>query len=386
MDAVDVLQSVQKLAADFAAERAHRQSRRNLDPKDFEALRKTGFPRLVLPASRGGLWAGVPRTVRAISCSLRAMARGDASVALVSAMHPAVLSYWLTAPEDLASKEWKEQHEAVFRSVADGAWWGTVTSEPGSGGDVRKSRAEARRDSTQAYRITGRKHFGSGTGVVAFMITTAIPEGEEQPDWFFVDLRGAPLDGSRGAKVSAAWDGHGMTATQSHALEFDAFPATRFAWQGNLLEVSRRAGSFIACLFTSVVAGVVDVAVETAGAALAGRQRNAFEQTEWTRARMEAWLLSQAVEGMLRAVESGADARLEALQGKTAASELAETVLTRLCRILGGGTYSARSPFGWWFEDVRALGFLRPPWSLAFETLAELDPLTGASGPAPPPT
>src|SRR4029453_6101687 len=102
MDAVDVLQSGQKLAADFAAERAHRQSRRNLDPKDFEALRKTGFSRLVLPASRGGLWVGVPRRGGAISCSLRALARGDASVALVSAMHPAVLSYWLTAPEDLA--------------------------------------------------------------------------------------------------------------------------------------------------------------------------------------------------------------------------------------------------------------------------------------------
>ena len=40
-----------------------------------------------------------------------------------------------------------------------------------------------------------------------------------------------------------------------------------------------------------------------------------------------------------------------------------------LTNVLGGGTFSQRSPFAHWFEDVRALGFLRPPWGLAFDTL-----------------
>ena len=44
---------------------------------------------------------------------------------------------------------------------------------------------------------------------------------------------------------------------------------------------------------------------------------------------------------------------------------LPEPVLTRLCRIAGGGAYFWHSPLGHWFEDVRALGFLRPPWALA---------------------
>ncbi len=38
-------------------------------------------------------------------------------------------------------------------------------------------------------------------------------------------------------------------------------------------------------------------------------------------------------------------------------------------RIHGGSTFSRRSPFAHWFEDVRALGFLRPPWALAYDTL-----------------
>jgi hypothetical protein len=54
--------------------------------------------------------------------------------------------------------------------------------------------------------------------------------------------------------------------------------------------------------------------------------------------------------------------------GKTAIAELAESALARLSRVIGGA-YSRRSPFGFWYEDVRALGFLRPPWGLAFDQL-----------------
>ncbi|MFP6658947.1 MAG: hypothetical protein VB853_12260, partial [Pirellulales bacterium] len=63
--------------------------------------------------------------------------------------------------------------------------------------------------------------------------------------------------------------------------------------------------------------------------------------------------------------------RLEVLQGKTAIAELAEVMLGRLCKVAGGSSFSRRSPFGFWFEDVRALGFLRPPWGLAYQNLIE---------------
>jgi hypothetical protein len=43
--------------------------------------------------------------------------------------------------------------------------------------------------------------------------------------------------------------------------------------------------------------------------------------------------------------------------------------MTRICRVLGGGTFARQSPFGHWFEDVRAPGFLRPPWGLAYDQL-----------------
>src|SRR5690606_13518397 len=121
-----------------------------------------------------------------------------------------------------------------------------------------------------------------------------------------------------------------------------------------------------------VIAGIVETAIETARQQLEKRTASlrSYEQVEWTRVEMEGWLIRQAYEGMLRAVErKGPLARRDALLGKTAIAELAETVTGRICRVLGGGTYARHSPFGFWFEDVRALGFLRPPWSLAYGNL-----------------
>ena len=50
-------------------------------------------------------------------------------------------------------------------------------------------------------------------------------------------------------------------------------------------------------------------------------------------------------------------------------AELGESCLSRIARVVGGGSFARRSPFAAWYEDVRALGFLRPPWGLAYDTL-----------------
>ena len=380
--------AVQALAGEWAATRRSRQRRRELDPADFERLRETGFPLLGVPRERGGLWEGVPGTVRLAADLLRALAAGDSSPALVAAMHPAVLAFWLATPRvpDEHQPAWETQVEWVAQTVLEGAWWGTITSEPGSGGDVLKTTTVARPDRDRTtdrsgahYRLTGDKHFGSGSGVASYMLTSALPEGESAPDWYFLEVRGAPWDGSTGMTLTAPWDGHGMIATQSHGMRFQDFPATRFAWSGGLVPIQTNAGPFVGALFTAVITGILDVAVETARAQLAPKHESlrAYEQMEWARAETEAWLVRQAYEGMLRAVERSGEseaaqvaARRETIQAKTAVAELAESALTRLCRVMGGGSYARYSPFGFWFEDVRALGFLRPPWALAYDRLA----------------
>jgi hypothetical protein len=52
------------------------------------------------------------------------------------------------------------------------------------------------------------------------------------------------------------WDGHGMAATQSHALRFEDFPATHIAWPGQLSRLQEAAGGHNHCLFTAAIVGI----------------------------------------------------------------------------------------------------------------------------------
>ena len=372
-----MLTSVQAIAAEFAEQRRERQARRQLEPADFARLADAGFLLSGVPAEQGGLWESTSRSTRPVCELLRTLARGDSSVALVCAMHPSVLGFWLAspaAPEPFAAA-WEAQRRAIFQTVLDGAWWGTITSEPGSGGDLMRTRAVARVDGdAAAYRLSGDKQFGSGSGITAYMMTAAIPEGEEQPDLFYLAVKDAAWDGSTGLTLVAPWDGLGMIATQSHAFRFEGFPAARAAWPGNLAALGAAAQPYVRCCFTAVCVGIVEEALATARAQLENRRASLrpYEQVEWARAELEGWLIQQAYEGMLRAMEAeGADAALATVQAKVAIAELAESALTRLCRVVGGGTYARSSALGCWAQDVRALGFLRPPWGLAFDSLIE---------------
>lgn len=351
-----------------------------LDPEDFARLRDAGLPRMAVPVAQGGEWVDVATSLRPICAALRILAAADPSPSLVSAMHPAVLAFWLANEADAA---WAEQRTAVAATAAAGSQWGTVTSEPGSGGDVTRTRAVAQPVSDAddvdvpgaRYEITGDKHFGSGTGICAFMFTTAVPAGEDTPAAFFLDTR-ALVDGRDvpGFTIAREWDGVGMAATQSHAVRLDGCRAVRLAWPDELVALTRGTGAINMCIFTAVVLGVVDEAIADADDRIRprGGSLRPYERVEWVRALNDHWLATQAYEGMLRAVEAGdAGAALVAgLRGKTAVAELAEQTLQRIGRVLGGGTFSGSSPHSAWFEDVRALGFLRPPWGLAYDGLA----------------
>ena len=331
-----------------------------------------------VPVEAGGLWDGVAASARPLCETYRSLAGGDASVALVSSMHPAVIAFWLASP-DPSQPEWERQRRALFASALAGEQWGTITSEPGSGGDLFKTRATAAPLDGEsflpgrAYAVTGDKHFGSGMGVTDRMITTAVADGDDAPSIFVLDVSGRPWDGSAGLQLTAEWDGSGMAATQSHAMRLDGIPSVRMAWGGKIEAITRAAGPLVATLFTSVVLGVLDEAVGAARDQIRNRaaQLRPFEQVEWARAEQDHWLAVQAYEGALRTMESGdaAVAMHAALRAKESIADLAEQTLLRLTRVLGGGTFSRRSPFAHWFEDVRALGFLRPPWGLAYDQL-----------------
>jgi alkylation response protein AidB-like acyl-CoA dehydrogenase len=374
----DVVAGVRAVAEEWRADRKARQARRHLEQADFDRLRDAGLLRLIAPVDSGGLLDSIEASVRPLCETYRALAGGDPSVALVSSMHPAVVAFWLASP-DAAQPAWEEQRRGVFASAATGEQWGTITSEPGSGGDIARTKATAAPVDAdpflpgRAYAVTGDKHFGSGSGVTDRMMTTAVPDGEQDPTIFVLDVRDKPWDGTAGYRLLAEWDGMGMAATQSHAMRLEGAPAIRLAWERPLDELTRAANPLISSLFTAVVLGVLDEAVGLAREQVRARAEGfrAYERVEWARAEQDHWVAVQAYEGALRAVESGRPgvALHDALRAKQAVADLAEATLLRISRVLGGGTFSQRSPFAHWFEDVRALGFLRPPWGLAYDNL-----------------
>lgn len=356
--------------------RAERQQRTHLERADFDAIRSTGFLQTVVPRDQGGTWTGVDTSVRPIAGMLRTLGAADPSVALVSAMHPAVLVFWLSAPQD-HDPTWIAQRQAVFASAGNGHRWGTMTSEPGSGGDILLTKATAEPAGGTGpipgpcYEISGVKHFGSGSGINDFMITTAVPAGETEPDIFVLDVGGRSWDGSEGLTLLAEWDGVGMAATQSHSMRLDAIPAVRFSLDRPLIDIGLAANPFVLTMFTAVVVGILDSAVALARERLRDRTLGAFERVEWTTAEQRYWLAQQALEGSIAAVEAADPLQgiHAALRAKQSTAELAEDILARLARVLGGGSFSSRSPFAHWYEDVRALGFLRPPWALAHDQM-----------------
>ncbi len=376
-DGGDVDGAVVELAARWATDRRQRQQRRHLERADFDDLSATGFFQTIVPLEHGGTWRDAATSARPMAETLRVLAHGDPAVALVSAMHPAVISFWLLSadPDDAA---WQHQRTAVLASAAAGERWGTITSEPGTGGDILRSTAVAEASDDDpfipgdSYRITGDKHFGSGSGVVDRMITSALVVGADQPSFFAMDVSDRAWDGSDGLRLVAEWDGVGMAATQSHAMRLESMPAVRHARPGPITEITARSGALVATLFMAVVVGVVDSAMAFAGEQVRAKPSHLrpLEQVEWTTAVTEHWLVRQAFEGAIAAVERG-DARsmLDALCAKQSIAELSERIVGRLARVVGGGSYSRRNPLAHWYEDVRALGFLRPPWGLAYDAL-----------------
>jgi len=298
---------------------------------------------------------------------LRKVAGVDPSLALVAAMHPTVLLMWMSATADDGPPGWKEHRAGVLHAARQGHWFGTIASEPGIGGDILATKATARPEADGGWRMSGDKFMGSGSGMTSFMMTVAVPEGEERPDVFLVDMRELAWDGSQGLKLTRPWDGMGMAATQSHAFRFDNVRVARHGLMGGALRLLPHIGPVIGFMFSAVIVGILDAAAAEAKRILGSRPKglSAFEQSTWVKAVNHVWLAQQAFEGMANALES-ASAGTDVLHGKLAIADLSEIALTGLSHAIGGASLSQASPFGQWMQDVRALGYLRPPRALNY--------------------
>lgn len=375
---IEIETKVDELVERWIPQRADRLRRRALDPGDFEDLASAGYLTLAVPVDHGGSFSGLS-SIAAMTRILAKVATVDPSLALVASMHPTVAIWWAlpTDPPSEIASTWSAEIDEVFAAVMSGTWLGTITSEPGTGGDFMKTTTSATHVEGEMYALSGIKHFGSGSGVLDRLITTAVRDGhsvEPFPDIFVIEAADWPSGAVDGMSLIAPWDGVGMKATQSHGASLEGVVARRYSWSGGWAAHIDSIIAASAAVWISIIAAVVDTAMAEAGSRLRGRgDLGTFEAAGWAEAEIDRFLLGAARDSVVNLCEADDPpaAAQAARRAKLGTANLAESCLTTISRVIGGGSLSASSPFASWFEDVRALGFLRPPWGLATDALIE---------------
>lgn len=378
MDLQTVATNVMELAKGMGRESQNR-SVAGLDRRLFDRLSEAGYHLTGVPEEHGGAWAGLARSARPMAEMLRTLARYDASTALVAALHTGVLSLWSNTPQVATSFQaaWDEQRADVFSTVRAGEWWGMLLYEPlkstNYGTTLGASRSVVTRDTNGNWRLSGTKRLNPGISLVSHMVTAAIPEGEDEPDRFWVNLHGVRLDGSAGAQLVAEWDGLGMRRTNSHTVSFDHYPARRFAWPKAIMEVGNPTSGALQCWFAGIQLGIIQEALHTARHHMKEQSKTflPYEQVYWARAEMETWTAVWAYEGMIRAVETKGGLPREVVMGKVIVAEMAESVLNRLSKLMGPEAYSQHSTFPIWVADVQFFGIMRPSFTNAYDDTFE---------------
>ena len=377
-----VVGAAKSIADRWRPEQAERQARRNRDRADFAELGEAGFWRW--PSQRTWAGCGAMCRRRSVRCATRCAGSPprDPSVALVvvdapggdrllageprpgaaGMGGPAATRCSPAQPPASSGARSRPSPAAAATSAARTRGRRHPTTEP------RPPRARLHGHRRQALRQRVGRHRphdddrrprGRGRTRRSSCSTCATGRGTARP----------------GCTLIAEWDGMGMAATQSHAMRLEGVPGGPPGLDGPLEPITRAAGSarLDRCSPPSCSACSTRRSARR-GEQLAAKvdQLRAFEQVEWARAEQDHWLAVQAYEGALRARSRRRPGRRRSTPRCGPRRRSPSSPRTR-CAASPGCSAAARSrrrsPFAHWFEDVRALGFLRPPWGLAYDGL-----------------
>ncbi|HEY1298371.1 MAG TPA: acyl-CoA dehydrogenase family protein, partial [Chloroflexota bacterium] len=202
-----------RAAASVAAPHAARHDRDGTFPVEgLAALAQNGYLSLVIPSPLGGEAASVAEMV----LGNLELAKGDASLALVVAMHCALLGRVRDAgvwPPELAERVGRE---VVAARDGHGALINSLASEPEMGSPSRGGLPATRATRVEGgFVLNGRKSFSSGSTVLRWgVVSAAVAVGDREP---YLGAFLVPTSAS-GARIEPTWDTLGMRATASHTL------------------------------------------------------------------------------------------------------------------------------------------------------------------------
>ena len=196
------------LVDDLASRAAQHDRDASFPFESFQQLHAAGLLNLTVPTEYGGDGLGLS-TVRQV---VEQVGRGDASVALVLAMHYLMHA---TAARD---RRWPESvHRQVCESSIQGvSLINALRVEPELGTPHRGGLpATTAKQTADGWRIDGHKIYATGSPMLAWMLVFARTADPDPLVGNFV----VPTD-TRGIEIVETWDHLGMRATGSHDVHF----------------------------------------------------------------------------------------------------------------------------------------------------------------------
>jgi alkylation response protein AidB-like acyl-CoA dehydrogenase len=352
-----------RAAADVAAQQAARHDRDGTFPTEgLSELARNGYLAAVVPKVYGGETASVTQMV----LGSMELAHGDASLALVVAMHTALLGRVRDAeawPTSLFERVGSE-------IVQTGGLINSLASEPEMGSPSRGGLpATNARPTDGGFVLNGRKTFSSGSTVLRWGLVSAAVQtegGEPYLGNFLVPLATA------GVRIEETWDALGMRATSSHTVVFEDVVVPLDA------EIPRAATSALpherawSLCVSAVYLGVAEAARNEAvkfarerrPTALAGKAIATLPNIRERAGRID--LLLYQARGLLvslaRAWDSAPSAQFEAglAAAKVTATNNAIAAVELAMRLVGGSSLDRSAPLERHYRDVRG-GLHHPP-------------------------
>jgi alkylation response protein AidB-like acyl-CoA dehydrogenase len=354
-------------AAQVAAEHAARHDRDATFPiEGLAELARSGFLALTVPRPLGGQGASVAEMVLA---NLE-LAKGDGSLALVVAMHGALLGRVRDAELWPASSFERIGLDIVAARDGHGALINSLASEPEMGSPSRGGLpSTTARRAPDGWRITGRKTFSTGAPVLRWGVVSAAADGGRLAS-FLIPLA-AP-----GVRVEPTWDTLGMRATGSHTVVFDdvevadsaELPRADASAPGGSLPHERAWSLTVAAVYLGIAEAARDFAVhfarERKPSALGGKSIASVPHIRQRAGHLDLLLLT--ARGLLVSTAREWDARPAATvdaalaAAKVVASNTAVQVAEEAMRLVGGSSLDRSAPLERYYRDVRG-GLHHPP-------------------------
>jgi alkylation response protein AidB-like acyl-CoA dehydrogenase len=370
----DTLGKAERLAERMAPRASQYDEDATFPERDIQEIREEGLLGLMVPARLGGMGAGFEEYVRVAV----ALARANASTALIFNMHASVTGGLASIPDEVARSlgardSFFEARDRILRAATDGTMYGVAITEPQVGSRLSALRSTYEPEGA-GYRIRGTKSFCSGAGHLdAYLVAArrAHSSGGEPLITYFL------VPGGEGLRVEGSWNPLGMRATASIGLELDVWvseDALLGGVEGIVLPLAYGMPQWLVASYAAVYVGLAEAAVREAVSYLrerlvagerGGLARLAAVQQRVGRAEAEVQAARLSLEQAARLVDlrpGDPETNRWTYRAKLLAGDVAMRVAASMAEGCGLGALQRGSPLERILRDARS-GAIMPPSS-----------------------